>query len=55
MFKLMGKKMITVEPRNSKSYGLEVLFLSIENSNYREVDIKIHNPPKKIIIHVFFL
>ena len=29
----------------SKSYGPEVLFRSIENSIYREVDIKIYTPP----------
>ena len=29
---------------NSKSKGLEILFLIIESSNYREVDISIYNP-----------
>ena len=37
-----------------KSSGLEILFRSIESSNYREVDIRI-NDPKMIIFWVFFL
>ena len=38
---------------NSKSYGLEILFRNIENLNYREVDIKIYNPPKGLLSALF--
>ena len=38
---------------NSRSWGLEILFQSIESSNDREIDIKIYNPPKMIIISFF--
>ena len=39
--------------RISLTLGLGILFLSIESLNYREVDIRIYNPPKMIIISFF--
>ena len=40
------KKNIQSNLVNLKSWGLEVLFRSIENSNYREVDINKYNSQK---------
>ena len=34
------KALVFVQSNLVNSYGLQVLFRSIENSNYREVDIK---------------
>ena len=39
---------------NSKSSGLEILFRSIENSNYKEVEIRIYTLSKKSSIKLFF-
>ena len=38
---------------NSKSSGLEILFGIIRRSNYWEIDLKIYNCPKMIIISFF--
>ena len=43
---------VTVESRKFEVIGTRVFFRSIENSNYREVDIKECNP--KTILPVFF-
>ena len=42
----IDKGKCTIQSRKSKSKGLEVLFRSIKNSNYREVGIKIYNSRK---------
>ena len=43
----------SVESRKFEVQGLQVLFRSIENSNYREVDINIYNPKKDYYHNVF--
>ena len=47
------EKTCTVESRKFKVLGTSDFIRSIESSNYREVDIRIYNPQKWIIISFF--